>query len=199
MSRVPEEADLFEVPLQVPPGFIYHPDFLTSDEERQLITDIQQIALAPFKYYQFTGRRRTASFGWEYEFGKNQISRAAEPPEFLQPFRLRAGKLFGIDPHHLAQLSILEYPVGAPIGWHRDIPQFGIVIGISLNSACRMRFREYGRVKSKTLKREDVLSIELQPRSAYLMSGASRELWQHSVSPVKTLRYAIMMRTLRER
>jgi DNA oxidative demethylase len=31
-----------------------------------------------------------------------------------------------------------EYPPGAPIGWHRDAPQYGIVIGISLASTCRM-------------------------------------------------------------
>ena len=199
MTGVHEDADLFEVRVQVPPGFIYRPNFLASEEERQLVAEIQQIALTPFKYYEFTGRRRTVSFGWEYEFGKNQVTRAPEPPPFLIPIRKRAGNLFDVDPDQLVQLSILEYPIGAPIGWHRDIPQFGVVIGISLNSACRMRFREYGRVKSKTLKRQDVLSIELQPRSAYLMSGASRELWQHSVPPVKALRYAIMMRTLRER
>jgi alkylated DNA repair dioxygenase AlkB len=62
-----------------------------------------------------------------------------------------------------------------------------------------MRFREYSRLRAKKLRREDVLSIELQPRSAYLMGGPSRELWQHSIPPVKELRYAIMMRTLREK
>ena len=80
-----------------------------------------------FKYYQFTGKRRTASFGWQYEFGRHEVTRAAEIPAFLLPLRERAGKLFEIDADSLAQASIVEYPVGAPIGWHRDIPQFGII------------------------------------------------------------------------
>ncbi|HEY7163216.1 MAG TPA: alpha-ketoglutarate-dependent dioxygenase AlkB [Candidatus Binatia bacterium] len=199
MRDVNGDASLFEVSPKLPPGFVYRPNFLSIDEEQDLLRDIQQIELTPFKYYQFTGRRRTASFGWEYEFGKNQISQASDPPEFLQLFRVRAEKLFNIDPGDLVQLSLLEYSIGAPIGWHRDIPQFGVVVGISLNAPCRMRFREYSRLRAKKLRREDVLSIELQPRSAYLMGGPSRELWQHSIPPVKELRYAIMMRTLREK
>jgi alkylated DNA repair dioxygenase AlkB len=95
------------------------------------------------------------------------------------------------------QATVIEYSTGSPIGWHRDIPQFGVVVGISLGAACRMRFRKYSRVRSKNLKRDEILAMELQPRSIYLMSGASRELWQHSIPPVKELRYAIMMRTLR--
>jgi alkylated DNA repair dioxygenase AlkB len=94
-------------------------------------------------------------------------------------------------------MSIIEYSVGSPIGWHRDIPHFGVVVGISLGAACRIRLRKYGRPRSKNLKRDEILSMELQPRSIYLMSGASRETWQHSIPPVKKLRYAIMMRTLR--
>jgi alkylated DNA repair dioxygenase AlkB len=95
------------------------------------------------------------------------------------------------------QTSIIEYFTGSPIGWHRDIPHFGVVVGISLGTACRMRFREYNRLRSKKWSREEILSMELQPRSIYLMSGPSRDSWQHSIPPVKELRYAIMMRTLR--
>jgi alkylated DNA repair dioxygenase AlkB len=153
--------------------------------------------LTPFKYYQFTGKRRTASFGWQYEFGKSEITSAPDMPAFLLPVRTRAGKFFNIEPDSLTQMSIIEYSTGSPIGWHRDIPQFGVVVGISLGAACRMRFRKYDRGRSKNSNRAEILSIELQPRSIYLMSGASRETWQHSIPPVKELRYAIMMRTVR--
>jgi alkylated DNA repair dioxygenase AlkB len=60
-----------------------------------------------------------------------------------------------------------------------------------------MRFRKYSRGRAKNANRDELLSIDLQPRSIYLMSGDSRELWQHSIPPVKELRYAIVMRTLR--
>jgi alkylated DNA repair dioxygenase AlkB len=197
---MPEEngdRTLFDVPAQVPDGFIYRQNFISEAEEQELMREIQKVSLEPFKYYQFTGKRRTASFGWQYEFGRSEVTAAPEMPPFLLPLRTRAGNVFNIDPNSLIQTSIIEYSTGSPIGWHRDIPQFGVVIGISLGAPCRMRFREYSRVRSKKLNRDEVLSIELQPRSIYLMSGASRESWQHSIPPVKELRYAVMMRTLR--
>ncbi len=197
MPKENGDRTLFDVPAQVPDGFIYRQNFISEAEEQELMREIQKVSLEPFKYYQFTGKRRTASFGWQYEFGASEITPAPEMPPFLLPLRTRAGIVFNIDLNSLIQTSIIEYSTGSPIGWHRDIPQFGVVIGISLGAPCRMRFREYSRVRSKKLNRDEVLSIELQPRSIYLMSGASRESWQHSIPPVKELRYAIMMRTFR--
>ncbi len=191
------DLDLFEVAAKVPDGFIYRQNFISEAEEQELIREIQSVHLTAFKYYQFTGKRRLASFGWQYEFGKNEITTAPDMPAFLLPVRIRAGTLFNIDPNSLMQTSIIEYSTGSPIGWHRDISQFGFVVGISLGAACRMRFRKYNRARSRSLKRDEILSIELEPRSIYLMSGASRELWRHSIPPVKDLRYSIMMRTLR--
>jgi alkylated DNA repair dioxygenase AlkB len=197
MPRINRDLSLFEVSAEVPDGFIYRRNFVSEAEEHELIQEIQKLHLTPFKYYQFTGKRRTASFGWQYEFGTSEITTAPDMPAFLLAVRRRAGKLFNIDPNSLTQTSIIEYSTGSPIGWHRDIPQFGVVIGISLGAACRMRFRKYNRVRSKNSNRDEMLSIELQPRSIYLMSGASRETWQHSIPPVKQLRYSIMMRTVR--
>jgi alkylated DNA repair dioxygenase AlkB len=197
MPGVNGDLNLFEVAAKVPDGFIYHRNFISEAEEPELIREIQSLHLKSFKYYQFTGKRRIASFGWQYEFGKSEITTAPDMPAFLLPVRIRAGTLFNIDPNSLMQTSIIEYSTGSPIGWHRDISQFGVVVGISLGAACRMRFRKYNGVRSRILKRDEILSIELEPRSLYLMSGASRELWQHSIPPVKDLRYSIMMRTLR--
>jgi alkylated DNA repair dioxygenase AlkB len=197
MPTANRDLSLFEVSAKMPDGFIYQQNFISETEEHELIGEIQKLKLTPFRYYQFTGKRRTASFGWQYEFGTSEITTAPDVPAFLLPVRTRAGKLFNIDPNSLVQTSIIEYSTGSPIGWHRDIPHFGVVVGISLGTACRMRFRKYSRVQPKNLHRDEILSIELQPRSIYLMSGDSREVWQHSIPPVKELRYSIMMRTLR--
>jgi alkylated DNA repair dioxygenase AlkB len=197
MARANGDPSLFESSARIPDGFIYRPDFVSQAEEQELIREIEKLHLTPFQYYQFTAKRRTASFGWQYEFGKSAITTAPDIPAFLLPLRTRAGTLFHIDPNSLVQTNIIEYSTGAPIGWHRDIPHFGVVVGISLGAACRMRFRKYDRSRSKNKNRDERLSIELQPRSIYLMSGASRESWQHAIAPVKELRYAIMMRTLR--
>ena len=197
MPGVNGDLNLFEVAAKVPDGFVYRQNFISEAEEPELIREIQSLHLKSFKYYQFTGKRRIASFGWQYEFGKSEITTAPDMPAFLLPVRIRAGTLFNIDPNSLMQTSIIEYSTGSPIGWHRDISQFGVVVGISLGAACRMRFRKYHRIRAQNSKRDEILSIELEPRSLYLMSGASRELWQHSIPPVKDLRYSIMMRTLR--
>ena len=197
MARLDRDSSLFEVEAKVPEGFIYHQDFISEAEESELIREIQTLQLTPFKYYQFTGKRRTASFGWQYEFGASEITTAPNVPVFLLPVRRRAGNFFNIDPSSLVQTSIIEYSIGSPIGWHRDIPHFGVAVGISLGAACIMRLRRANRRRSKNRDRDEILSIELQPRSIYLMSGASREVWQHSIPPVKELRYSIVMRTLR--
>lgn len=199
MSTAGGNLDLFENTAPVPDGFLYCENFLAEAEEKDLIGKIQGVQLSPFRYYRFTGKRRTASFGWQYEFGQSAIAVAPEMPEFLFPLRRRAGQFFGIDPAALAQASIIEYSVGSPIGWHRDVPYFGGVVGISLGSACRMRFRKSQRPSSAASTRGEMLSIDLKPRSIYFMSGASRDSWQHSIPPVKELRYAIMMRTLRSK
>jgi alkylated DNA repair dioxygenase AlkB len=87
---------------------------------------------------------------------------------------------------------VTEYSPGAPIGWHRDAPQFGTVIGISLGSTSRMRFKPY-KAEGKPV------GLTLEPRSIYLMRGPARWKFQHSIPPVKELRYSITFRTLRGR
>jgi hypothetical protein len=69
----------------------YKRNFVSATEEQELIKEIQKLSLVSFKYYQFTGKRRTASFGWQYEFGRDEITRASDIPEFLLPLRGRAG------------------------------------------------------------------------------------------------------------
>jgi alkylated DNA repair dioxygenase AlkB len=36
-----------------------------------------------------------------------------------------------------------------------------------------------------------------EPRSAYLLRGASRTVWEHSIPPVDALRYSVTFRDLR--
>jgi hypothetical protein len=113
MPGVNRDLNLFEVSAKVPDGFIYRQNFISEDEEQELIHEIQKLHLKPFQYYQFTGKRRTTSFGWQYEFGASEITTAPEVPAFLLPVRTRAGKLFDIDPNSLSQTSIIEYSTGS--------------------------------------------------------------------------------------
>ena len=108
MARLDRDPSLFEISAKVPDGFVYHQNFISEAEEHELIREIQKLHLAPFKYYQFIGKRRTASFGWQYEFGSSEITTAPDMPAFLLPVRTRAGNFFNIDPNSLIQTSIIR-------------------------------------------------------------------------------------------
>jgi alkylated DNA repair dioxygenase AlkB len=99
--------------------------------------------------------------------------------------------LAGVSAEDLAEVLVTEYPPGAGIGWHRDAPMFGVVIGISLLGACRFRFQR-GRGAAREAR-----VVTLEPRSAYVLNGAARRQWQHSIPPAKERRYSMTFRTLR--
>lgn len=86
---------------------------------------------------------------------------------------------------------IAEYRPSTPLGWHRDVPQFEDVLGVSLLGHARLRFRPWPPAPG----RRATWKIHLEPRSAYLMRGAARWQWQHAVSPTRELRYSITFRT----
>jgi alkylated DNA repair dioxygenase AlkB len=65
------------------------------------------------------------------------------------------------------------------------------VVGISLGAACRFRFRR-GATRAW-----EAMELLLQPRSIYVLDGAARSEWQHSIPAVKALRYSITFRSMK--
>jgi alkylated DNA repair dioxygenase AlkB len=112
-------------------------------------------------------------------------------PPFLLSLRGVAAGFGGMEPAQLQQALVTEYEAGAAIGWHRDKAIFGEVIGISLLSSCRFRLR-----RKVGLKWERV-SLTVEPRSAYLLSGPARTEWEHSIPEVDALRYSVTFRNFR--
>ena len=105
-----------------------------------------------------------------------------------------------VDAQAFAMALINEYRPGAPIGWHRDTPQYGMVAGISLLSSCRMKFRRYLPPRINRHRRvadAPPRPILLERRSAYLMTGESRSAYEHHIPAVTALRYSITFRTVR--
>lgn len=177
--------------LEAPEGFRYQADVLTSDEEHDLVGRLAQLALTPFDFHGYLANRRVVAYGWRYSYDEGSLHPAAEMPAFLLPMRERAAAFAGLDPGKLVQALINEYRPGTAIGWHRDRPVFGDVIGISLNASCLLRFR---RKSGATWER---YSLAAEPRSAYLLRGRARTAWEHSIPAVTALRYSITFRTLR--
>jgi alkylated DNA repair dioxygenase AlkB len=180
-------------PAEWPEGFLYQAKLLSENEEAKLLQAVKALEFGAYDFRGYIARRRVVAYGGGYESGTQRVEIASSViPEFLISIRDRAVGVAGISSDQIAQAMVTEYPVGAPIGWHRDAPQFGITIGISMGSACRMRFKPYnaeGRI----------VSVLLEPRSIYVMSGAARSGFQHSIPAVKELRYSITFRTLREK
>ena len=181
----------------LPPGFNHRDAFVSVDEASQLADAIAGIEFGTFEMRGVVAKRRVAFFGHSYDEGRGP---ERPIPEFLFPLRERFAVWANVDPQAFVMALINEYRPGAPIGWHRDAPQYDIVAGLSLLSAAWMRLRPYVSPKDIPMlpgPRKTTHEIELQPRSAYILAGESRQAYEHSIPPVDSLRYSVTFRTLR--
>ena len=187
-----KQLSLLEPGPVLPEGFKYQADLVTVAAEQALLEHIRELPLKEFEFQGFVGKRRTVSFGWHYDFNERALRSAQPIPSFLLPIREAAAGFAGLREDQLQQALVIEYGPGASIGWHRDKAVFGDVVGISLLSTCRFRFRR----KSGT--RWQRASLVAEPRSAYLLRGPSRTEWEHSIPAVDALRYSVTFRNLRQ-
>jgi hypothetical protein len=174
------------------PGLALVPDAITPEEETKCAALIDAAPLEPFKFGQWTGRRLTCAYGSGYDFARGRIASAPPLPSWLLALRERLGPLAGIEPGALGHALLIRYDPGAGIGWHRDRPQYGDVVGLSLSAACTLRLRR--RVANGFERR----SIPLPCRALYRLSGEARWEWEHSIAPMEATRRSITLRTLRE-
>ena len=188
MSRWFEAAQrtLFDTP---PPGLVFREEFVSPVEEARLIEQAGRLSFRPFEFHGWKGNRETVSFGWRYDFNQARVEPAPPIPEFLLPLREWAASLAGIAAGAFEQALVIRYDVGAGIGWHRDRPVFDQVFGLSLGSACVLRFRR------RRAGGFDRFSLAAPPRSAYLLSGEIRHEWEHSIAPLPALRHSITFRS----
>ncbi len=178
-------------PTTAPPGFVYEPDLVSPDEETALVEALAGLPFGEVRMRGMVARRRTAHFGWVYGYESWRIEPGPPIPDVLLPLRERAARMLGVPPGALAEVLVTEYPPGAGIGWHRDAAMFGEVAGISLLGPGRMRFER------RNAGRRETRAVTLAPRSAYLLRGAARWQWRHSIPAVHARRCSITFRTLR--
>ena len=187
------QGSLFGDESALPGGLVYAPGFIDAGEERALLEGIISIELKEARYKEYTAKRRVASFGAGYDFDANELTPAPTLAPFLLPLRDRIAAWTGVAAEEFGYALVAEYRPGTQLGWHRDVPQFEMVAGISLGTACHMRFREFPPRKGAR-----ILSLELEPRSAYVLKNEARWGWQHSIPPTPALRYSITYRTRRK-
>jgi len=175
------------------PGLVYQPEFLSAGEEQHVLQIVQSLPLHAGRYKQYLARRRVASFGGSYDFDAQRLKPAQALDPRLHPLRDRVAAWLGVPPQALAHALVAEYAPGTPLGWHRDVPDFETIVGISLGGHARLRFRPYPDMPAT---RRGV-QLEVAPRSLYQMAGAARWDWQHSVAPTLEPRWSITFRTRR--
>jgi alkylated DNA repair dioxygenase AlkB len=193
VSTLPTQPDLFAAKATAPPtpeGFDYWPDVLSPDAEAAFAAEFAALPFKPFEFHGHLGARRVVAFGLRYDYGQQAVLSAPPIPAFLLPLRAELAGRAGVAPEAFVQSLVNEYAPGAGIGWHRDRPQFGLVVGVSLLSRCVLRFRR------KTGTTWERASAPLAPRSGYRLSGPARRVWEHSIVPHAALRYSITFRTL---
>lgn len=175
-----------------PAGLVYQPDLIDDDEERSLLAVLDALELRDVRMHGQIARRTVRHFGFDYDYGSFRLTETDALPSSIEWVRDRCAELVGVEPAALAQALVTRYPPGAVIGWHRDAPAFGpAVVGLSLASPCLLRFQR------RMGEQRRVYELPLAPRSAYVLKGAARSTWQHSIPAVTDLRYSITFRTLR--
>jgi alkylated DNA repair protein (DNA oxidative demethylase) len=189
-SRAGHQQEFF--PLEgAPDGLLFEPEIMTPAEEAAFLDVIKTLPFGAFRMHGVDARRRVVRFGAHYVSGSAEMRATSEFPPSLEPPRQRAAAFLSMPVSVLSESLVTEYPPGAAIGWHGDSPPFGVVAGISLSGACRMRFQRGEGAGRQTW------ALDLPPRSLYVMSGVAREEWQHSIPPVKEPRWSITFRTLK--
>ena len=186
------QDDLFATDEPAVPGLRLVPGAVTQAEERAAIAHIDAAPLAPFRFGQWQGKRLTAHYGSAYDYQRARVTPAPPLPGWLRRLRAALAPLAELAPETLSQALLLRYDPGAGIGWHRDRPQYGEVLGLSLGAACVLRLRR--RTAAGGFERR---AVALPARSLYRLSGEVRWEWEHSIAPQGETRWSITFRTLR--
>ena len=187
------QGELFGAADEAPvvPGLTLVEEAVTAAEEAELAAHIDAAPLAPFQFGQWQGKRLTVHYGSAYDFTRHKLDPAPPLPDWLLAVRDNVAPQVGLDPQALQAALLIRYDAGAGIGWHRDRPHYGEVLGLSLGAACTMRLR---RRTADGFERRNLL---LSPRSAYRLSGEVRWEWEHSIVPLDVTRHSVTFRTLR--
>jgi alkylated DNA repair dioxygenase AlkB len=185
-----EQQEFFQED-QAPSGLVYFKNFISSEEEKAFIEFFHSLSFGRIEMFGVRSKRRIAEYGVHYSFTSFSLTKAPPPPKIFHPLIIKVSRILKVDPDEIGEVLISHYPVGAPIGWHRDAAPFKDVFGVSLGGSCVLKFRKLFSPKSVHY------DLFLPPRSAYCLRDEVRWRWQHRIPPLKEERYSITLRTLK--
>lgn len=151
-------------------GLYYEDDFITEEEEKQLLADIYAAE------WKNVLNRRVQHYGYSYDYVLKKIEYVGELPEFLTAINKKVSSYLLDEGQLFNQVIINEYVPGQGIGAHTDLLQLGsIVVCISLGSTVLMNFSRSPHLHS----------VQLNRRSLVVMEDDARYYWKHSI-PART-------------
>lgn len=160
------------MPIPDVPGLGYVADYITAEEERDLLATIDR------QPWRMEWERRRQIYGLSYGNAKGEARVLGPLPSWLMPLAervVRDGHLS--DP--VANVVINEYLPGQGIGLHHDYPGFGpTVVAVSLGSAYLLDLVDEDSGRRETL--------DMGPRSLWILGGEARTRWKHGIAHRKT-------------
>jgi len=154
------------------PGLRYAPEFLSIDEERDL--------LARLDACEWSGElaRRVQHYGYRYEYRARRVDpdmRLGDLPPWLAELGARLHAT-GLLPHLPDQAIVNEYEPGQGIAAHVDCePCFADgIASLSLGAGCIMEFTRPAE--------KGAIPVYLAPRSVVVLEGEARYAWRHGIA-----------------
>jgi len=181
MENVQEHMTQGEIS-EICPGLILVRDFLSEDEERELLQQLDSEGSWDERL-----SRRVQHYGYEFDYA----SRKAFSDHPMIPFPSAAQRALDkvastvtAEAAGLNQLTVNEYLPGQGISAHIDTHScFGdMMLSISLGAGIVIRFLP----ASANLKSDRKLFLWLPPRSLLVMAGPSRFAFKHAIPLRKT-------------
>src|SRR5688572_26453488 len=120
--------------VEEPEGLRYLPDFLSPSQEAELLAEVEGLDYGEVRMRGQVARRVVRHYGLSYAYDTAELAAGEPVPGWLTGVRERCAGLVARDAEALAEVLVTRYPPGATIGWHRDAPAFGDVVGVSLGS-----------------------------------------------------------------
>ncbi|GAB9471669.1 Alkylated dna repair protein alkb 8 [Globisporangium polare] len=156
------------------PGLVILPEFITRDEERELLAFFERADGAHWK--NTVKARQVQHFGYEFSYE----TRRCDENQPLPPMPAALDTLTESIPASIMdtpdQITVNEYKPGQGIAAHIDTHSAftNAIASLSLDNEIVMEFRHPdGRLES----------VLCQPRSLLVMTGASRYEWTHAIPP----------------
>lgn len=158
------------------PGLNYIPDYINTEEQKQLLEIIDQ------QEWSTQLKRRVQHYGYLYEYKKRTLTSASylgALPDWANQLgqKLVRDRLAPIPPD---QLIVNEYLPGQGIANHVDcVPCFGnTIISLSLGGLCVMNLTHPPT--------QTQIPLLLLPGSLLVLQGIARYQWQHGIPARKT-------------